>query len=144
MRYNTIRIRSDGGIRMNWLRSFMSGRYGTDPLNLGLLVLYLVLCVLASATGLVLFNLIALIVVIFAFYRMLSRDHYRRAQENQWFLAKMQPVFRRWRQMKQRFSDREHRYYRCPCCRQMLRVPRGRGKITITCPRCRTALKKKT
>jgi len=129
---------------MNWLRNFMSGRYGTDQLNLGLLVLYLALCVLASATNLILFNLIALIVVICAFYRMLSRDHYRRSQENQWFLLKMQPVFRWGRQLRQRLTDREHRYYRCPGCRQMLRVPRGRGKITITCPRCRTVLTKKS
>jgi len=129
---------------MNWLRNFMSGRYGTDQLNLGLLVLYLVLCLLASATGFLLFNLVALFVVIFAFYRMLSRDHYRRTQENQWFLVKMQPVFRWWRQTKQRLSDREHRYYRCPRCKQLLRVPRGRGKITLTCPRCRAKLTRKT
>jgi len=128
----------------NRLRAFMSGRYGTDQLNLGLLVLYLLLCLIASATGFSFFNLLALIVVVLAFFRMLSRDPYRRARENQLFLDKMQPVLRFLRQQRLRFTDKQHRYYRCPCCRQMLRVPRGRGKITIICPRCRTTIERKS
>jgi uncharacterized paraquat-inducible protein A len=75
---------------------------------------------------------------------MFSRDIARRSRENQTFLTKMQPVFRWWRQLNARVRDRDHRYYRCPCCKQVLRVPRGRGKIAITCPRCRTVLNKKT
>ena len=126
------------------LRRFMSGRYGTDQLNLALLVLYLVLSLLGSATSFFLFNLLALIVVILAFFRMLSFDHYRRARENQLFLEKLQPVLRFFRQLRLRLTDRQHRYYRCPCCRQMLRVPRGRGKITIICPRCRTSIERRS
>ena len=129
---------------MNWFRNFMSGRYGTDQLNLALLISYLIFCLIASLTGLTFFNLFALAAVILCFYRMLSRNVYRRSRENQTFLIRMQPVFRFCRQTGTRLRDREHRYYRCPCCKQLLRVPRDRGKITITCPRCRTTLTKKT
>ena len=129
---------------MNRLRNFMSGRYGTDQLNLALLIFYLLCCILYSITKLYFFNVLALIAVILCFYRMLSRDISRRASENQRFLTQMQPFFSWCRRIKMRTQDKQHRYYRCPCCKQTLRVPRGRGKITITCPRCRTTLTKKT
>ena len=43
-----------------------------------------------------------------------------------------------------RLKDRQHRYFDCPKCHQMVRVPRGKGKISITCPRCREKFVKKT
>ncbi len=128
----------------NRLRLFMSDRYGTDQLNLALLVLYLMLCLISSLTNILFFNLLGIAVVILVFYRMLSRDHYRRAQENRFFLEKAEPVLRFLRQQRLRLTDRQHRYYYCPCCRQMLRVPRGRGKITVICPRCRTSIQRKS
>ena len=65
--------------------------------------------------------------------RCFSRNTYKRYQENRKFL-----------QLTGRMKDREHRYFDCPKCRQMVRVPRGKGKISITCPRCREKFVKKT
>jgi hypothetical protein len=73
------------------------------------------------------------ILMIWAIFRMLSRNTYKRYQENRKFL-----------QFTGRMKDREHRYFDCPKCRQMVRVPRGKGKISITCPRCREKFVKKT
>ena len=71
--------------------------------------------------------------MIWAIWRSLSRNTYKRYQENRKFM-----------QIFDRMKDRQHRYFDCPKCRQMVRVPRGKGKISITCPRCREKFVKKT
>lgn len=126
---------------INRLRQFMIGRYGTDQLQWMLLALYLLLSVLLSGSAL---RMLALVPLVFFWYRFLSRDIYRRRSENAFFMQKAEPVmlfFKRW---NSRLKDRDHRYYSCPRCKQMMRVPRGRGKINITCPNCRNIITKKT
>jgi len=68
-----------------------------------------------------------------AIFRSFSRKTYLRYQENRKFLMLLDQI-----------KDREHRYYDCPRCRQPVRVPRGKGKIAITCPKCREKFVKKT
>ena len=119
------------------LRGFMAGRYGTDRLNMVMLCAGLVASVLsvmihAQPANLVLWVL-SYVLMILAIWRSLSRNTYKRYQENRKFL-----------QIVDRLKDREHRYFDCPKCRQMVRVPRGKGKISITCPRCREKFVKKT
>ena len=119
------------------LRNFMSGRYGTDRLNMAILCAGLVASLLSVWIKVVPFNLIfwalSYGLMIWAIARSLSRNTYKRYQENRKFL-----------QVFDRLKDREHRYFDCPKCRQMVRVPRGKGKIAITCPRCREKFVKKT
>ena len=119
------------------LRNFMMGRYGTDRLNMVILSVGLVASLLsvilrAPVMDLVLFVL-SYGMMFWAIFRTLSRNTYKRYQENRKFL-----------QLVGRIKDREHRYFDCPKCRQMVRVPRGKGKISITCPRCREKFVKKT
>ena len=118
-------------------RNFMAGRYGTDRLNMAILGTGLVASLLSvlmkvQPVNLVLFFL-SYGMMFWAIFRTLSRNTYKRYQENRKFL-----------QMMGRLKDREHRYFDCPKCRQMVRVPRGKGKISITCPRCREKFVKKT
>ena len=119
------------------LRTFMSGRYGTDRLNMVILCAGLVASLLSVWVKIVPFNLIfwalSYGLMIWAIARTLSRNTYKRYQENRKFL-----------QVMDRLKDRQHRYFDCPKCRQMVRVPRGKGKISITCPRCREKFVKKT
>lgn len=126
---------------LNRLRQFMYGRYGTDQLQWGLLGAYLVLSLILSGSIL---RYIALVPLVFFWYRFLSRDIYKRRAENTLFMKKAEPVILYFKRIKSRLQDREHRYYSCPRCKQTLRVPKGRGKITITCPMCRTSIIKKT
>ena len=126
---------------MNWLRNFMTGRYGSDQLGWALLVLYLLLSLLLPGKFLRYFCLIPLFLF---WFRFLSRNVLSRAAENRIFLQKAEPVFSFFRKRSARYRDREHRYYTCPGCRQTLRVPRGRGKITITCPKCGRTITKNT
>ena len=119
------------------IRRFMAGRYGTDPLNMAILMAGVVVSVIGAFFRMPLVNLLLTAVayglMIWAIMRMLSRDTYKRYQENRKFL-----------QFFDRLKDKEHRHFECPKCRQMVRVPRGKGKIAITCPRCREKFIRKT
>jgi len=119
------------------LRNFMAGRYGTDRLNMVILSVGLVASLLSVMIKFAPVNLVLFVLsygmMFWAIFRTLSRNTYKRYQENRKFL-----------QLTGRLKDREHRYFDCPKCRQMVRVPRGKGKISITCPRCREKFVKKT
>ena len=118
-------------------RAFMAGRYGTDRLNMVILTAGLVVCLVSAFIKAPMVNLlltaISYALMIWAIFRSFSRQTYKRYQENRKFL-----------QFFDRLKDRQHRYYDCPKCRQVVRVPRGKGKISITCPRCREKFIKKT
>lgn len=126
---------------MNKLRSFMIGRYGVDQLQWTLLGVYLVWSILFSYSR---WRMLALIPLILFWFRFLSRNTYKRSAENQIFMQKAEPAISFFKCWNSRLKDREHRYYKCPRCKQILRVPRGRGKISITCPYCQTTITKKT
>ena len=117
----------------NWLRQAFAGRYGVDQLSLAILVLDLILCLVGTFTRNGWLNLLAYIPMVLVLYRMLSKNTYRRYQENRRFL-----------QLVDRIKDRKNRYFKCPKCKQLVRVPRGKGKISITCPRCKEKFVKKT
>ena len=118
-------------------RRFMAGRYGTDRLNIIILSAGMVVALIGTFIRNPLVNLILTAVsyglMIWALSRSFSRNTYKRFQENRKFLL-----------FFDRLKDREHRYYDCPKCRQMVRVPRGKGKIAISCPRCREKFIRKT
>lgn len=111
-------------------RNFMMGRYGSDKLNNLLLIAGVVLILLGSIFGRSVpwmsnLGLVAYLPLGWCIFRMYSRNIAARRREN----AAVMGFF-------SRLKDREHRYYRCPKCRQTVRVPRGRGRINIRCPRC--------
>ena len=119
------------------LRNFMMGRYGTDKLNIAILGAGLILCLLVMFIRVPLLDLLLTVLsyglMIWAIFRSLSRNTYKRYQENRKYLRFLD-----------RIKDREHRYFDCPRCRQPVRVPRGKGKIAITCPKCKEKFIKKT
>ena len=119
------------------LRRFMEGRYGSDKLGIFMLRVALVLMVIdlflpAGLIKLVMW-ILAYGLMIWSIIRGLSRNIYKRYEENRKFL-----------QMFDALKDRDHRYFDCPKCRQRVRVPRGKGKIAISCPRCREKFIRKT
>ena len=119
------------------LRRFMEGRYGNDKLNSAILGGALVMVILALFIRNPLINLIlhgvSYALMFWSIFRSLSRNTYKRYRENRTFLK-----------FVDRIRDRDHRYFDCPKCRQTVRVPRGKGKIAITCPRCREKFVKKS
>ena len=121
----------------NGMRRFMQGRYGNDKLNTALLICGAIISILSLILRNPWFSLFSLIACYFlmfiVIFRMLSRNTYKRYRENRKYL-----------QLMERIRDRQHRYYDCPRCRQQVRVPRGKGKISITCPKCKEKFIKKT
>lgn len=122
---------------MMWIRNFMQGRHGNDGLNIALMVVYLVLAITAQIARLPVLSYIAAIFVVLAFFRMLSRDNTRRYRENAWFMGIFNKVKKTFQNTSDRYKDKTHCYFRCPKCKRQMRVPKGRGKISITCPSCR-------
>ena len=123
------------------IRRFMQGRYGSDQLNIALFLLVVALSLLNNLLYVILdssllYGLLSfsyVFIVVFAFYRMFSRNIVMRQAENQ-----------KWLNFLNRLKDRNHRYFRCPHCRQRVRVPRHKGKINIRCPRCGEKFIRKT
>ena len=111
------------------LARFMAGRYGTDKLNMWILGAGVILCLVSIFIPVASVNLILTAMsyglMVWAIFRTLSRNTYKRYQENRRFLMRLN-----------RIKDREHKYFDCPKCRQPVRVPRGKGKIMISCPKC--------
>ena len=126
----------------------MSGRYGGDAFSNFLSLAALVVVVLGLfVPGLfgMLLGWLGWAVLIYSYYRIFSRNIPRRAAENRWFLAQRYAVQQRFAGARTRFAQRKvYRYFRCPRCCQQLRVPRGRGRISITCPKCGTSFIKKS
>ncbi|HEX2947530.1 MAG TPA: hypothetical protein VHT96_16455 [Clostridia bacterium] len=130
---------------MNWFRKFMAGRYGADRLSLAILIFSMLLTFLGSVLHLTFLSLLSYIPLILVFYRMLSKNIKRRSMENYKFSILMSPVYAWFTGMRRRFSERgTHRYLRCPACKAELRLPKGKGTIVVTCPKCRTEFKTKT
>lgn len=130
-------FRQLGTALSNGFRRFMAGRYGTDKLNMAILGLGLALSLVSlfvesDAADLIL-TILSYGLLFWAVYRTFSRDTYKRYRENRKYLL-----------MIDRIKDREHKHFECPRCRQVVRVPRGKGKIAITCPKCREKFIKKT
>lgn len=130
---------------MNWLQRLMYGRYGGgDQLNLFLLILSITLSLILRFTPVWYLGYITYLPLGYAIFRMFSRNIYKRQAENQKFLRITAPV-REWCGKKLRQArDKAHRYYACPKCKQTCRVPRGRGRIQITCPKCGESFIRKT
>ena len=135
---------------MNWLRRMMMGRYGNDQLGNFLFVIYLLFFVLqlifrGSLVGLVSL-VIGYFVILLYFFRFFSRNIFKRQLENQKFMQVWNSVKNFFRFWKMRWQERSgtKALYRCPKCHQVIRVPKGKGKIAITCPKCRFEFIKKT
>ena len=128
----------------DWFRRLMMGRYGVDQLTWVLLVLALVLSLCGSIFQIGFLRLLCWVVLFFCYFRIFSRNIYARQME-------YQKLMRLWYRLKNKTANRptaqERKNYRvfvCPTCKQKLRVPRGKGKISITCPKCATSFIKKT
>lgn len=130
---------------MNWLQRMMKGRYGVDQLSKAMLILTLVLLIISSFTGLDIINALGVLVLALTYMRILSRNINKRHQENLRFLQWIKPIRVKYNKFFIRLKEhRTHRFLKCTQCNQQLRVPKGKGKIRITCPKCKSTIIKRT
>ena len=125
----------------NALSRFMYGRNGADQLGLCIIWVAILLDVISMLTkntavsGVV--GMITTVLVLWALFRVFSRNLEKRRAENAAFLQKVWwPISRRMAGKRQQRMDKEHCYFTCPGCGAVCRVPKGKGRIVITCPRC--------
>ena len=118
-------------------RRFMQGRYGGDKLGQALVWAAFAIFIVNLLIPFKPLNLVLILayyaLLIWAIFRMLSRNTYKRYGENRKYLRFIE-----------RLKDREHKHFDCPRCRQPVRVPKGKGKISITCPKCKEKFIRKT
>ena len=130
---------------MEKLRRFMYGRYGTDQLNIALVIAAMVISLISRIFGSFWGQLPAYLILIWVIVRMMSKNRAARMKENAVFLKLWNPIAKWFRLQYNRLRDiKTHRYFTCPNCKNTLRVPKGKGEITITCPVCKTHFDKKT
>lgn len=123
---------------------FMQGRYGNDRLGQVMLVAALI-CMVLSLFRIPFISTVGLVVLILTYYRMFSRQIGKRAAENQKYLQLEWKLRARLQRRKQAVAQsRTHRIFKCPKCKQKLRVPRHRGRIAISCRKCGTEFIRKT
>ena len=121
---------------------FMVGRYGTDQLYFGMLVLSLILMVVNLFIGSTVVAMVVWLLLALMLFRSFSRNISRRSMENLKFLKLWQPVQNKSSLALRRVKEfRTHRFRTCPSCRAVLRLPRKRGRHTVVCPKCRHSFK---
>lgn len=127
------------------MQRFMAGRYGNDQLNQFIFIVAIISMVLEIITRQSLFYTLTLVLLILAYVRVFSRNINKRYEENMKFLQKKDAILNKFRKQKYYAAQRRNFHiYTCPQCKQKIRIPQGKGKISITCPKCRTSFIKKS
>ena len=132
-----------------WFARVMAGRNGPDHLNRFLSVVFLILSlgsmfVRNARLASVLYTL-SMALFVYVMFRMLSRNIYRRQQENGAYLRERYKITSWWNGLRDRWAQRkDYKFYKCPSCRTRLRVPRGKGKLNIVCRKCGTSFQRRT
>ncbi|MCD8104902.1 MAG: hypothetical protein LUF35_07875 [Lachnospiraceae bacterium] len=129
----------------DFFSNFMSGRYGTDDLSKFMLVVCLILLVVNIFTSQPVIYFLALVLLVWSYFRMFSRNYAQRSAENEKYMDIVQGIRGRFGKAERRAKQsKDFHIYKCPSCGQKIRVPRGKGKICITCPKCRKEFQKRS
>ena len=135
-------------MKNNWknkMMQFMQGRYGADQMGQMLSAVSMVFLIISLFSRNQAWFLLAVIGIVYNYFRMFSKNISKRYAENQKYLTMTAGIRRRLASWKSQLAQRKiYHIYRCPGCKQKIRVPRGRGKIEIRCPKCNTRFVKKS
>lgn len=123
---------------------FMQGRYGIDQLNSFLMIVCVICFIVNMFIGSIVLTFIAYVTWLFVIFRMFSKNIYARNRENDKYLNFFSPLSR-WLKLKlMSKQDPSNKYFSCPKCKQMVRVPKGHGTVVVTCPNCQNKFEKRT
>ena len=126
------------------VRNFMIGRNGADQLSMAMLIAGIVLSLLTSITKLAIFNFLGLIILVLTIFRMFSRNLEKRRAENQKFVNFRENFGTNAKQLMNRLKNmKKYKYFKCPQCGALLRLPRKVGEVTVTCGKCKNQFKQK-
>ena len=137
-----------GSMKNNWknkMMQFMQGRYGADQMGQMLSAVSMVFLIISLFSRNQAWFLLAVIGIVYNYLRIFTRNISKRYAENQKYLKMTAGIRRKLASWKSQLAQRKiYHIYRCPGCKQKIRVPRGRGKIEIRCPKCNTRFVKKS
>ena len=129
---------------------FMQGRYGVDQFakfTMGVALVSIVLAIFVntgSSAGSLL-DMLGLVAIVYTYFRIFSRNISKRAQENQKYLSATATIRQRLNKEQNMMKQRkDYHIYTCPSCGQKVRIPRGKGKIEISCPKCHSKFVKRS
>lgn len=135
-------------MKNNWknkMMQFMQGRYGADQMGQMLSAVSMVFLIISLFSRNQAWFLLAVIGIVYNYFRMFSKNISKRYAENQKYLTMTAGIRRKLASWKSQLAQRKiYHIYRCPGCKQKIRVPRGRGKIEIRCPKCNARFVKKS
>lgn len=115
----------------------MIGRYGQDELGKFILSLALILLIINLFVKTAALSATALVLIIYSYYRIFSRDVRARYAENKKFLTSLDPLRRKFFSSKNKYDNRKvYKYIKCPKCKFEMKVPKNKGKIRVTCKKC--------
>lgn len=122
-------------------KQFMIGRYGVDQLSNFLNILFFIFAMIGFIYGETIFFIIALVFMGLNYFRMFSKNFSKRYNENRIYTNMMSPIYNFFDKIKSKFTkrkvkDKSYKYFNCKNCGQELRIPKGKGKVSITCPKC--------
>lgn len=129
---------------------FMQGRYGVDQLakfTMGVALVSIVLAIFVNTGSNAgsLLDMLGLVAIVYTYFRIFSRNISKRAQENQKYLSATAKLRQRLNKEKNMMKQRkDYHIYTCPSCGQKVRIPRGKGKIEISCPKCHSKFVKRS
>ncbi len=121
------------------LQRFMYGRYGMDAFGNCIIWTAVVLMIVSWFVGGSILNTLALVLLVWGYFRIFSRNTQKRYQENctyYRYINKGKDFFKKQKSYMQ--QRKTHHIYQCPQCKQKIRIPRGKGRVAITCKRCGT------
>jgi hypothetical protein len=126
-------------------QQFMAGRYGSDEFSLFLSIAGLMFSFIGNFRYLRFFYIVGTIMIAYGLFRSFSKNYEARRKELNWYLVWAEKPKARGLLLMNKIRDRKtHRYFKCKSCKTIMRVPKGRGKIEITCPKCQLKVVKKT
>lgn len=132
----------------NWkfrMAQWMQGRYGLDELSQALMIVACALIVVNFFVHSGILSTLALIGMILSIFRMYSRNFAKRRAELDTYQRLMVRPKREWRLLNQRWINRKTTvYFKCKGCGTVLNVPKGKGKLRVTCPKCGTKTERKS
>lgn len=133
---------------MNWkdrFTRFMSGRYGMDSLSRTLIYFIVIMYILNLFLHSTMLSILSVFLLAFCYYRILSRKVYKRSLENQTYLEHIMHAKMKYENFRRDMNTKKtHHIYKCPHCKQKIRVPKGKGRISIHCPKCNHEFIKKS
>jgi hypothetical protein len=129
----------------NWIQRMMAGRYGVDQLSNAIFIMSIIVILASILLESSILNTVGIVMLIVGYMRMFSRNINSRYTENQKFMNFYKSIFGKYKGYNSQLGSMwKYKYFKCPNCNQRLRVPKGKGRLNVKCPKCKNSFVRRT